>query len=261
MLKKNVWLYAVCFAMNLFLLACGHGVEERSVHTTSGSTPVAFMSLETMFPDPTVRMLAAAAAGGDIAEVDRLVGQGVDVNSRGTRGATPLVWAMRNLIGFTRLLELGADPNVVFGYGGSVMLFAAQGRNLKFLEAALLHGGDPNLDTGAILGTPLIRAISSSQRAVDILLDAGADIEQRSYGGATPMFTAASLAEFASVYHLLNRGADHEVSNKRGETFMDLVADFSGDFMPGHEGGRWYDKVIKQLQDRGVKVSFHCCRN
>lgn len=71
--------------------------------------------MRAAFADPQVGALAAAAARGNVAEIDRLVQAGADVNATGKDNVTPLAIALakRNLAGVTRLLALGADPNHV----------------------------------------------------------------------------------------------------------------------------------------------------
>ena len=65
-------------------------------------------SLADVFPAGPNRELAAAAASGDLAGIDRALKAGADVNFRGANGFTPLWWSAwdQNLKGFTRLLEV-----------------------------------------------------------------------------------------------------------------------------------------------------------
>lgn len=56
--------------------------------------------------------------------------------------------ALRSYRGFVRLLDLGADPNVVFDDNNSIMQTIVLMRDDRFLAAALEHGGDPNLGAG-----------------------------------------------------------------------------------------------------------------
>ena len=100
---------------------------------------------EDFFEDPQVIRLCHAIRSRDIAFIDRLIDEGVDVNAQGVGNMTPLLWAFvqgrpwnrpptlaqQNQAGhterwataefdathlaiFTKLLENGADPNVQF---------------------------------------------------------------------------------------------------------------------------------------------------
>ena len=225
---------------------------QEAADIRASKTLVAFMSLETMFRDERVRLLAAAAGKGKLAKIERLVAEGVDVNSRGTQNATPLFWAMRNLKGFTKLLQLGADPNVVFGDGGTVMHWAAMNEDTAFLRVALQYGGDPNLVAGMFMYTPLFEAIGMNDEAVEILLDAGASMDARTASGQTPLTVAAGIGRFDVVYLLLSRGADYALTDNTEFNLVDIIADNQGAFVPGHE--LWMNRVIDWLRERGVEV-------
>lgn len=135
--------------------------SEKTFNEQQSKAVLAYMSLEDMFPDQQVRELAAAAGNGKIKHLEQLVSQGVSVNSRGLQNATPLFWAMKsdNAKGFQKLLELGADPNVVFGDGGTVMHWAARNENPEFLNLALQHGGNTELAAGQFMQTPIFETI------------------------------------------------------------------------------------------------------
>lgn len=230
---------------------------EQAAHERARKELVAYMSLETMFPDSEVRALAEAASKGQLQKVEALVEQGVDVNARGVRNATPLFFAMRssNLEGFTKLLELGADPNVVFDDGGTVMHWAVQHKNDAFLKAALKHGGNPNLKNDDMFKhTPLFEALGEQSDKLDILLSAGADVNAQNRFGSTPVMVAAGRGRFDIVYKLLDHGADYQIKNNSGHTLADRIADKRGLMDSSHELYQWMQKVIVWLEERGVHV-------
>ena len=227
---------------------------EKKFNERQSRELVAFMSLETMFPDPKARALAKAAGAGNIKKIEQLVNAGVSVNSKGTNDATPLFWAMSNFNGFKRLLELGADPNVVFGDGGSVMHWAVTAKDERILKAALEHGGNPNLKAGQSEGTPLFEALSMGTKVVDTLLDAGADINSKDKDEDTPVMIAAGSGRFEIVYQLLERGADYRIKNRNGRDLADRVASKRGLLKPESESAKWMEKVIEWLQGKGVVI-------
>lgn len=229
---------------------------EQAANERARKELVAYMSLETMFPDPQVRALAKASGKGDLNKIEALVQQGVDVDARGFRNATPLFWAMResNIKGFKKLLEFGADPNVVFDDGGTVMHWAVQHKSESFLKAALKHGGNPNLKAGQDNETPLFDAIGEQSDKLDILLEAGADVNVQERYGFTPVLLAASRGRFDLVYKLLNHGADYRIETKSGHTLADIIADTRGRMDPNHELYQWMQKVIAWLKERGIHI-------
>ena len=147
--------------------------------------PLSKMPLETMFPDEQVRALARAAGKGRIRQIEKIANQWSNVNSRGTQSVTPLFWALinGNMRGFKKLLKLGADPNIIFGIEEtSVIHSAVEYDRADFLEAALKHGGNPNLFiSGPWGGTPLFRLIDTYKSRdnkisiINTLLKYGAD--------------------------------------------------------------------------------------
>ena len=200
---------------------------ERRANARAGEELVAFMSFDTLFQASDQRSLAEAAGKGRAKRLRTLVGQGVDVNSRGNKGATALFWALRegSVRGFTTLLELGADPNVIFDDGGSVMHWAVRNRNPAFLEAALAHGGNPNLKAGQFDRTPIFEALGERRDRLDLLLAAGADVNAESELG-TPAYVAARRGSFDVVYRLLEHGAEyHELYQWLERTIVWLESD------------------------------------
>lgn len=231
------------------------GSAEKRFRESQRQELVAFMSLETMFPDTQVRALAKAASKGDTRRIQELVKEGVSANARGTRGATPLFWAQRDYMGFKKLLECGADPNVVYEDGNSVMHSAVNLKDRRILAAALEHGGNPNLPTGDSSGdTPLYKVLGSDMETVDLLLKHGADIDARNKLGSTPVLTAASIFRFETVYGLLERGANYTLRDRHGDDLPIIVARSIGRISPGTHWASWQQRVFEWLEAKGVKV-------
>ncbi len=178
--------------------------SEKSFNERQSMTLVSQMSLEIMFPDAQLRKLAKAAGEGDTDKIEKLVSQGVDVNAHGEKNSTALFWAMRNnsVSGFTKLLELGADPIVIFDDGGSIIHWATRNENHQFLQLALDKGGNANLGAGSMFKqTPLYETIGifgeiGNTPALQILLDAGADVNAKRSNGDYPIIVAANFGRF-----------------------------------------------------------------
>jgi ankyrin repeat protein len=165
-------------------------------------------------------------------------------------------------------LALGADPNVIFDDGGSVMYWAVHHVNNEFLKEALKHGGNPNLTEGSFieLQTPNHTAVSRQKSLLheaamgpgmekaEILLSAGADINARDAFGNTPVMDAVYSGQFDIVLELLNRGADYTIPNKNGFTLEKIIADRRKTVDPKNELTRYLDKVIDWLAAKGVTI-------
>ncbi len=230
--------------------------KEAKFNQSRSQAVVAHMSLETMFTDAKVRALASAAADGDIDEIDALVAGGVDVNARGTRNATPLFWSMKSLAGYQKLLALGADANVVFDDGGSVIHWAMKFDDDAFIESALRHGGDANLVGGMLKNRPIFK-LNGSASKLDILLKYGADINGRTQMigpasgkviGNTALIEAAGSNDFKTVQLLLDKGADPSLDSNNGVSFIGELHSAKKSFRPGSNSAKAVDKILLWLK-------------
>jgi ankyrin repeat protein len=173
------------------------------------------LEAEDFFDDPKVIALCKAIDAKNLRRIDRLITRGADVNAKGKDNMTPLLWAFPgdNLESFKRLLEHGANPNVVvtsnfntrrsegsrtffINPGDSVLHLAAVGsdrtrihlgpesRSQHYFKYVMQHGGDPNLIRGnPQRSSPLITVVGgllpNKTEAVQLLIDAGADLDYR----------------------------------------------------------------------------------
>jgi ankyrin repeat protein len=200
---------------------------EKQYKTRVSNTTLIHMNLETMFPDKKLRELASAAGKGDIRKIDEIVSSGIDVNARGNRNATALFWAIRNQNGFERLLQLGADPNVIFDDRGSVMHWLSRQNDCSMLKVALHHGGEPNLKARIFNHSPIFTTITAGKNTgpsecFEVLVQSGADINLADDKGLTPILFAAELARYDIALRLMELGADHTLKDIRGRSLMDI---------------------------------------
>lgn len=238
------------------------GMEEaqKKHNEQARSEALLYMDIETMFPDESVRALAEAAGKGKLKKVDELVAQGINVNSRGKKNATPLYWALRNFEGFEKLLQLGADPNLLIADATAVVHSAAQHKDIRFLKAVLDYGGDPNLTAGHMNETPIFNTIGlrtmDLEEAMFLLLDSGADINIQNegeqfgmpWGGTTPLIKASNLGRYDIVYKLLEKGADPTIKTVND---IDLQKRIARDLERGgftQEGLAEINKVVDWLE-------------
>jgi ankyrin repeat protein len=232
------------------------------------------------FDDPKVVALCDAIEANDLAEIDRLVAAGADVNAQGKGKMTPLLWAFpgNHLERFKRLLEHGANPNVIvesdFGTRGQILSgtsithMATETTFPGYFDAVFAHGGDPNLEQKTkALGrgdTPIFTVVMSpvpnKKEKIQFLLEKGADINHLDGSGETAMMHAVGFSQFDLVLMLLEAGADHMVYNKRGSarlTHMILVwkthTDDVASWTPQLRAD--YDAVVRWLEAHGESFS------
>ncbi len=180
-----------------------------------------------VFHDPHVAALAQAAVDGDVSRLQELVSDGVDLDTRGERGVTPLAWAMlhQSPDGFAALLDAGADPATPAVGDDPVILMAAMADDPTYLKILLAHGVDVNKPRGRSHRTPLMAALMNDHTDAPFrqLLKAGADPDVTDKTGNTALHVAAEAGDYARVLALLNAGANPRARNAQHATFQSYL--------------------------------------
>lgn len=147
-----------------------------------------------------------------------------EMDAQDSMGRTPLAWAAargdrRSVV---TLLSHGADPNITdVQYSGPLSNAAAQGHTV--CVQLLLEAGaavEPRLPSGTKKGSPLNVAARNTTDPLLLkrLLDFGADVDQCSTDGKTPIFHAARNENARFAILLLEYGADINATSATGET-------------------------------------------
>ncbi len=119
--------------------------------------------------------LGNAAKAGDIAEIERLLNEGADVNESGL--ASPLFYAIqyKHTDAARLLIKRGADVNKASAWGPPIHEAAKRG-NAEIVGLLLEKGADPSVTAPRGM-TPLHSAADGgSVEATQYLLDHGADV-------------------------------------------------------------------------------------
>ncbi|GAB6126263.1 ankyrin repeat domain-containing protein [Humidesulfovibrio idahonensis] len=263
------------------MVLCAAAAAKQSASLASLSK----MTLEDAFPkDAKTQALALAAARGDVAEIDRLVTAGANVNTVGAYGLTVSAWVAGhpNKAGLRRLLELGADPNKLWAVdeksGRSLVHWAAAYsglHGLDYLRMVLRIGkGDPNLESGGVKVRPIECALSFNDRAAFLLLyKAGAKINYRtpsdSYGYSVVQKASYTMGQnYLTVLFCLEHGVDYTISGPEsapgaGNAARNLRDNIQYEFKSGWIAGRpehpqymWFWRCVDFLEKRGEKFSY-----
>jgi len=264
------------------LLAAGADPNERGPH---GETPLMF-----------------AARNGKLPAIQVLLDHHADIQAREKlRGTTALMWAVEQVhpAAVKLLVEHGADVAAA-SYpdtkGGTAYLAPTPqqraiqdgiapdgslagprgGRRARLANsenaadklaaadeaaAAAAFGRTANRDGGAL--TPLVFAARQGDlESAKILVEAGADVNQRTNYGWTPLLVAVQNRHYRLASYLLDKGADPNIPNKGGWTPLYLATDnrnIEGGDYPVRQPDMDHLEIIKQLLDHGANVNARVC--
>jgi ankyrin repeat protein len=151
-------------------------------------------------------------------------------------------------------------------YGDAQMLYLlniTEKSDVIYLKLALEHGGNPNAydkhSNNTLLMDSIIWARSiDSNDPVKMLVNAGADLEQRDNFERTAIHKAAMHNEYEILLYLLEQGADYTAKDKNG---VDIVYYLQKSKL--NSGYRYYErqhrfrkKVVSFLQSKGYEVEL-----
>jgi hypothetical protein len=208
---------------------------------------------EAFSDNTSVATMVEAVRSGHFDEAESLINTGANVNAIGKDGISPLLWVMFETLGDLSktefMLKAGADPNYLPAGGDgdeSAMFFATGGNRPEYLKLLLRYKGNPNL-TGR-KGNPLLEVAVMQRRKkqIQILLDAGADINNagpRGLDSAPETAWAIGWAEI--VPYFLERGYNHNLDGL-ARTVQNVV------HRPSPEFQKVKETVIAMLRERGV---------
>jgi uncharacterized protein len=188
--------------------------------------------------------LHAAAANGEVAEIEKLIGEGENPNLQDARSRTPLlVAAFRKHYGAVEaLLKRGANANARDMQGFDILTLAAVNNDMQLLKLALDNGADPRRVTGPLDGTALISAAHLGHvEIVRALIEAKAPLDNVNRMGWTAVLIAVLLGNnskghIETVDLLVKAGADVDIKDKQGMTAL------------AHARARGYQEMINILQ-------------
>lgn len=173
---------------------------------------------------PAYRGLHAAAAKGDIAEIEKLVKSGAPVDARDGRARTPLHVAvfMRKPEAARVLMQLGADANALEAQKYDIVTIAAVADDVPMLKVALEGGCKAGNITSPYYGTGLIAAAHlGHDEAVRTLIAAKAPLDHVNNLGWTAVIESIVLGNggkrhIETLNALVDAGADINLADRLG---------------------------------------------
>ena len=172
-----------------------------------------------------------AIEAGNLAEVKRLIGEGVEVNPLSSKeNYNPLRTAIYkgNLDIVSALIDAGADINYVKNdhSENSYLMIACDMGYVDMVKLFIEKGADIDYES-KVSGRTAFTALpyKKTENAIeiaDILIDAGSDINRS--GGFTPL--TAAIFNIDLFRHLIERGADVNGKTIKGLTAMSEACEF-----------------------------------
>jgi uncharacterized protein len=188
--------------------------------------------------------LHAAAARGDVAEIERLVAAGERINIQDSNSRTPLHVAVyrKHHAAARALLRLGANANALDAQRYDILTIAAVHNDIEMLNIALEGGANPRNATTYTDGTALSAAAHLGHvEVVRILIAHKAPLDHVNGRGWTALHEAVVLGNggadhVATVDALVKAGADPDIKDRRGATPLSYARQ------------RGYQEMIKILE-------------
>lgn len=104
------------------------------------------------------------------------------------------------------------------------ILDAAKKGNVRAIEAALERGESANEGDDRLRVTPLMKAATQGcVECMEVLLEAGAEIDARNTASATALMMAAMTGPIRSVKFLLDNGADPNLATPSGRDALSVA--------------------------------------
>jgi len=145
-------------------------------------------------------------------------------------GGNALFFAVRDFNLIKLLCESGFDINFKTIGGYTPLMYASLKGSAETVKYLIEHNANVNaISNDKLKMSPLIMAIlnRSYSSIVNILLDHGAKIDQRTIGNWTPLMIAAHEKNLLTIELLLSKGANVNETNDNGETALDIVYNYS----------------------------------
>ncbi len=193
--------------------------------------------------------LHAAAARGDVAEIEKRIAAGENKEATDTRQRTPLhVAAFQKKHDAARaLLRLGADPNKLEIDRYDIITIASVANDVPMLKIAIEGGGNPKAITSRYDGTALIAAAHLGHaEIVRVLIAAKAPLDHVNNLNWTALIESIVLGNGGknhtdTLRALVDAGANLNIPDGSGSTPLKLAKN------------RGYNEMIAILEKAGAK--------
>lgn len=171
--------------------------------------------------------LLAAASKCRAEAVSALVAAGVNLNAKDQKKQTALIHLAKSkkrssIPAMEALLEAGADTSIAPMDDMTPLQITSKDGNAEKTRLLLAHGADPNLMHGSQHAIHLA-AKKKKTEVITMLVEAGADLNEKDDTGKTPLFYAADTNNKDAVKALLRAGANINI-RCNGQVALDVAS-------------------------------------
>jgi ankyrin repeat protein len=153
--------------------------------------------------------LMYAAAFGSLQSMKTLLAAGADPNAVNAFGATALMWSVSQPEKVKLLLDRKADVNIRAKSGRTALMLAAVSPGSdRVVDLLLARGADPKAKAEDGSNFLADAAVGMNAREVRLALAKGLAVDSPDAFGGTPLVNAAGNGDVASVKALLEKGAN-----------------------------------------------------
>lgn len=179
------------------------------------------------FFNPQVAKLLETIQKGDKSTAQKLISNGLSLDTIGEQNITPLFWFLINedKKAAQLALNLGANPNFPDGLGRTPVNYFASSIFTDWLEMILAAGGNPNEIAD---GEPVLFKAIGTKKAMEnlkALISYGADINLKDKEGRNSVLYAAMIDEFGEALYLAEQGANIDVKSNSIGNLVDMIND------------------------------------
>lgn len=174
-------------------------------------------------PDPPTIGLYPAIHQGDINQIERHIKSGTDINQVDADGNRPLhvASAQGEHVIIQMLIKAGAEIDAPDRQGHSALYVAIMASRPRVAELLIKQGA--RYDVNQLLHE-VVKNGQSQRDILRLLVNLGADLNQRDAEGSTPLIKAIQGGNRVLVKNLIIQGADVNLADRSGNSPLEVAS-------------------------------------